>query len=91
MIKEAVKEYFETFKLEIDSVLNGEKERVTSEIWISPEWIDLYLNSKGLEQGEFDSNGWQYDFWIGYMKNDKQYALAGSGWYGNSITFGIDD
>lgn len=90
-IKEAYAEYFEFFSKEIDKVLNGELQEVASEIYISPDEIDSYLKSKGLEQGDLDTNGWNYDFWMNYSKDDKYYTLMGSGWYARRITFSISE
>ena len=89
-IKQQVKDYTLDFEKEIDRVLNGETKSVTSEIWITPGDIDSYLQTKGVEQGDFDSNGWDYDFWMTYTFEDKRYTLAGSGWYGSTITFGLN-
>lgn len=88
-IKEAYTEYFEIFSKEIDKVLNGELQEVVSEIYISPDKIDTYLINKGLEQGDLDTNGWQYDFWMNYTDGAKSYSLMGSGWYATKITFSI--
>lgn len=77
----------EEFKKEIDKVINGELESVTTKTLISPDTVDKYLQSIGLEQGNFDSNGWDWDYWMEYIKDDKYYVLSGSGWYNNGISF----
>lgn len=77
----------EDFKKEIEKVLRGEFTSTSSNTLISPSEIDIYLKSEGLEQGNFDSNGWDWDFWMEYIKGDKKYILSGSGWYNTGLTF----
>lgn len=89
-IKKQVDEYAKDFEKEIDRVLSGETKSVTSEIWITPDNIHSYLEQKGFDDQDFDSNGWDYDFWMTYTFKDKRYTLSGSGWYGSTITFGLD-
>lgn len=91
MIKEATAKYFEIFSKEIDKVLNGELQEVRSEVYISPDKIDDYLKSKGLEQDDLDTNGWQYDFWMNYSDGTKLYTMMGSGWYAQNITFSVSE
>lgn len=90
-MKKQVEKYFQSFKKEIDKVLNGEIELVKSEIWITPDWIHSYLIEKEFTDQDFDSNGWDYDFWMTYTFEDKEYTLMGSGWYGSTITFKINN
>jgi hypothetical protein len=77
----------EDFKKEIDKVLSGEIKLANTETLTSPDKIDSYLKESGLEQGNFDSNGWDWDFWMEYGKEDKVYILAGSGWYNTGLQF----
>lgn len=77
----------EDFEKEIDKVLSGEITLANSNVLISPEKVNLYLKSNGLEQGNFDSNGWDWDFWMEYYKENKKFILAGSGWYNNGLSF----
>lgn len=47
------------------------------------EYIDV-MERLGYETGEFDSNGWQVDFWLTFKKdNEKDVTIAGSLWYGD--------
>lgn len=76
------------FESLIDKVISGELQTVNSgEVLISPEVVNTYLKSNGLDQGDFDSNGWDWDFWMTYYKGDKKFTLAGSGWYNNGLSF----
>lgn len=81
----------EDFEKEIDKVISGELQLANSNVLISPEQVDLYLKSNGLEQGDFDSNGWDWDFWMEYFKADRKFILAGSGWYNNGLSFYSDN
>lgn len=76
------------FEGSIDKVLSGELQSVNSgEVLISPELVSIYLKSQGLEEGNFDSNGWDWNFWAEYLKEDKKFVLAGSGWYNKGLSF----
>ena len=80
----------EDFKREIDKVISGEITTTTSNTLISPHEIDSYLISEGLEQGDLDCNGWDWDFWMSYFKEGKKYCLSGSGWYNRGLSFSLD-
>ncbi len=80
----------EDFKKEIDKVLSGEITTTESLTLVSPHEVDAYLTEEGLTQGDFDSNGWDWDFWMSYYKNGKKYFLAGSGWYNRGLSFSLD-
>lgn len=47
------------------------------------------LEADGWTKGEFDHNGFQWDFWLPFTKGDKQIMLCGSGYYNNHITLRI--
>lgn len=79
----------EDFIKEIDKVLSGEIKLANTQTLLSPDTIDSYLKESGLEQGNFDSNGWDWDFWMEYLKEDKTYVLSGSGWFNNGLSFSI--
>ena len=81
----------EEFKEGIQKVLNGELQYVKSSVLLSPNDVHEYLESIDLEQGNFDSNGWDWDFWMSYTKDGVTYTLAGSGWYNNGLTFSKDE
>lgn len=81
----------EDFTKEIDKVLSGEIKVANTETLISPETINIYLKKEGLEQGNFDSNGWDWDFWMEYIREDKTYILSGSGWYNRGLSFYIKE
>ena len=81
----------EDFKKEIDKVLSGEIKLANTNTLLSPDVVDSYLKESGLEQGDFDSNGWDWDFWMEYLKEDKTYVLSGSGWYNNGLSFSIKE
>jgi hypothetical protein len=78
----------DVFKFEIDKVLRGELDNTLTKVLISPDEIDDLLESKGLVQEDFDSNGWSWDFWVTYKdKSDNKFILSGSGWYNRGLSF----
>ncbi|HSE99857.1 MAG TPA: hypothetical protein VLA48_03090 [Nitrososphaeraceae archaeon] len=79
----------EDFEKEIDKVLSGEITLAQSHTLISPHKVDEYLKSESCEQEDFDSNGWNWDFWMTYSKDDKKFTLSGGGWYNNGLTFSV--
>lgn len=81
----------EEFKEDIQKVLNGELQHVKSSILLSPKDVHEYLESIGLEQGDFDSNGWDWDFWMSYTKGDEEFTFSGSGWDNTGLTFSKDE
>lgn len=47
---------------------------------ISPLQLKCILkNELGFEEVDFDSNGWQWDFWITMRKDGIEYMIAGTG------------
>lgn len=77
----------EDFENEIDKVLSGEINLANSHELISPNKVDEYLKSVGCKEEDFESNGWDWDFWMTYSKDGKKFILAGSGWYNNGLSF----
>lgn len=81
----------EEFKELLLKVLSGEIKSFTTSTLMSPEDADKILKNHGFEQGDFDSNGWDWDFWHTYTKDGVKYCLSGSGWYNRGLTFGITE
>jgi len=50
---------------------------------VAPREIVQYLESLNFKQGEIESNGWDWDYWIPLTKDDKEFMLSGSGYCGN--------
>lgn len=47
--------------------------------------LEEVLSEFGYEQdpnGDFETNGWQIDFWVDYIKNEIVLNISGSLWYG---------
>lgn len=55
---------------------------------ISLDQIVTALEKEGWKAGDFDSNGWDWDFWCPMSKGDVRVVISGSGYYGTykSIT-----
>ena len=77
------------FKEQLSKVLNGEITSFKTSALMSPDEADTILKEYGLEEGDLDTNGWDWDFWMTYYKDDVKYCLSGSGWYNRGLTFGI--
>ena len=78
------------FKAQIEQVLEGEIDTCTSDTLISPDVAVAYLKSLGLEEGDMNTNGWQWDFWIPFNTTNKKYYLCGSGYYNRGLTFAVN-
>lgn len=78
------------FKAQIKQVLEGEINTCTSDTLISPDVLVDYLKHLGLEKGDIDSNGWQWDFWIPFNTTTKEYVLSGSGYYNRGLSFSLN-
>jgi hypothetical protein len=78
----------EEFKEQLSKVLNGEITSFTTSTLMSPHEADEIILEYGLGQGDLDTNGWDWDFWHTYYKDDVKYCLSGSGWYNTGLTFG---
>ncbi len=82
----------EQFENEIEKVLKGEFKETTSNGIVSPHEVDRILKDTfGLVRGEFDSNGWDWDFWMNYSKDGKTYCLSGNGWFNKGLTFSLNE
>ena len=67
----------------IDVVLSGERDEINID-FMSPNEACTYLKGKGATvESDFDTNGWQWDFWINIKLNGIDYRLDGSGYYGD--------
>ena len=40
---------------------------------------------------EFETNGWQYDYWMPCIFDGKRFILEGSGYYGNGSVYSDED
>ncbi len=79
----------EEFKEQLTKVLNGEIKEFTTSTLMSPHEASTILKEQGFEEGDIDTNGWDWDFWRTYTKDGNEYCLSGSGWYNRGLTFGI--
>jgi hypothetical protein len=71
----------------IDKVVSGEIQSFRSGFLPPSEFVD-YIEGKYSQQDDFDTNGWDYDYWIRFTINDKKYTVYGSGYYGG-VTFAV--
>lgn len=68
-------------QVSVAEVINGESVSFEA-INICPNAIDIYMQSLGYETGEFETNGWQYDWWLNFTKGEENWTAFGSGYYG---------
>jgi hypothetical protein len=71
-------------KVEIEKVVFGSEEEFQSDVLCADEVI-RFIQEKyedDYENLDFDTNGWQMDFWINLKVNNKKFILSGSGYYG---------
>lgn len=73
----------------INQVINGTIDSIELP-YIRPGDVIQYIVSIGGNDCEnFDTNGWQWDYWMDVELNGKVYTLAGDGFYGNSANFSL--
>lgn len=78
-----IKEQLEAnMKAGIDAVLAGATKEFKAE-FTPPSMVVDYMESIGWEKGELDTNGWQYDWWIQFGKEDESFTASGCGWDGD--------
>jgi hypothetical protein len=78
----------EEFKEQLLKVLAGEIILFKTSTLVSPDEASKILEEHGFEKGDMDTNGWDWDFWQTYYKDNVEYCLSGSGWYNRGLTFG---
>ncbi len=72
-------------KLTEDSNGPNELDSINFDIYVSPADVSRYAHRNGWEESEeFDCNGWQYDWWISYKKDNIEFLFAGCGHDGSS-------
>lgn len=72
----------EKMKIEVDKVINGEVQAYESEFLPPSVIVDYIQENYTIEDYDFESNGWQWDFWIRFKINDVKYCIAGCGYWG---------
>lgn len=81
----------EEFKQKAQRVLEGKAVSFTTTELLSPDKAEKILLELGFEDADdFDCNGWDWDFWKKYSKDEQTYTLAGSVWHNNGLTFSKD-
>lgn len=57
-----------------------EEEISLNDTTLNPENVKIILRELGYSQNDFDSNGWDYDFWYTFVKEEKRaIILSGTG------------
>jgi hypothetical protein len=76
------------------SVIKGEVDSVKLPMIPIDDVITLLQEKSYIDKddsGDYDSNGWQVDFWLQFHINESIYTLSGSLWYGQYKFFKEDD
>ena len=81
MNTELERQFISAMKVGVNSVINGNKKQFKHK-FIPPAIIKDYLTKLDWECGELETNGWQYDWWLTFTKEEKSYTAFGSGYYG---------
>lgn len=87
-MSEIKKQQLEIFKQDVSKLLSEEIDNVENDC-LSIGDVDQYLNELGTNLDNYNSNGWQHDYWRSWNINETKYTLAGSGYYGG-ISFSKD-
>ena len=68
---------------QISKVVEGEIPSFEMDYPISIDTITEYLKEKHQleDTDEFESNGWQWDYWMYYQGEQGRFVLGGVGWY----------
>jgi hypothetical protein len=74
----------EAFLAQMVEVITGRKDTTDKVDYISPDQAEKLLLSAGfkIESKDFDTNGWDYDYWLTLKINGKFFVVTGSGYYG---------
>jgi hypothetical protein len=83
MIKLITEEVRKKVLYEIKLLFDGKVDSVKIDCFCPSEAIKCLEELGAEESDDFDTNGWQYDYWIKLEYNGKKYCLSGSGYYGN--------
>lgn len=77
------KEVKEQIKAEIKKLLTGEIEQVEIDTIPPSKLGDLIEEYGGIVlNDDFDTNGWDYDYWLPFTYNGVRYTIFGGGYYG---------
>ena len=64
----------------VKSVMDGKTKKFKC-YGVSPQMIrDYMLEINYSKVGEMETNVWQYDWWMHFVKGNKEFIASGSGW-----------
>lgn len=87
-VKSQVKKWMEEG---IQAVLD-EKQTEADLLYCRPQDIIEYITSIGGENMEnFNTNGWQWDYWFNVKVKGREYIVCGDGYYSDGATFLIKE
>lgn len=73
----------ELMKISIQKVLSGDSDG-TKLIGVFPNDVIEYIEKEigGKHNKDWETNGWQWDYWIDFKIDNIDYTLSGDGYYG---------
>jgi len=78
-------------KSAIEKLDSGSKEEIKIP-FARPHRVIAQLEKGGYEEYTgIDVNGWSWDYWIRYRKDDNVYTIAGDGYYQDECTIYFDE
>lgn len=90
---ESIKDWIDSnIKSAIEKLDSGSKEEIKIP-FARPQRVIAQLEKGGYEEFHENSyvNGWSWDYWIRYRKNDNVYTIAGDGYYQDECTIYFDE
>jgi len=73
----------------IQSVLDGRQDSVEL-LYCRPADVLRYIISiGGSDLEDFDTNGWQWDYWFNVVVKGREYNIEGDGYFSDSATFSL--
>lgn len=75
------KEAFNLFISDLEDLLNGEIQKFSADCLCIGD-IESHLGEIGISNDDFESNGWEFDYWCTYAIKDRKLCISGSGYYG---------
>ena len=86
MFEELELEVIARMKQSIDSIFSKEVESVKMFAVRPGEVIKYIVSLGGLDLNDFDTNGYQWDYWTQLEINSVKYTLSGDGFYDRYCT-----
>ncbi len=74
----------------ISEVISGKTNSVNLP-YCTPTLVDEHLKGLDFERQDIETNGWDHDFWIPYIKGEETFEFSGSWFYGNYQFYKVEE